>query len=109
VLKKDLYIVRPVLAAQWVAERATPPPMRIGELLQMIADRPAVTAAVVDLIATKKAGGEVGLGDRIPVLDDFLSTELTRLQTIAPAASDAYDVAPLDALFRKLIGAAKAV
>ena len=81
-IKKYFYGIRPILAARWVAEKRTAPPMMFEELMD--AQLPeALRPAVQDLLKLKKETSELGAGSHIPVLDAFISEQLESLKTIA--------------------------
>ena len=74
-LKKYFYALRPLLACEWVADRKSPPPMRFEELKE--AYLPDKYLEIVDnLVARKKATGEMGTEKKDPVLDEYLTGRL---------------------------------
>lgn len=77
-LKKYFYVLRPILACQWVLERATMAPIRFAELIDALLDgrlRPVVD----DLLARKRLAVESDEIGRVPELDGFIETQLTTL------------------------------
>lgn len=78
-LKKYLYVVRPLLSLQAVINDGGPPPMQIESLLAT-ADIPHdVDEAIEELLATKRSIPELGVGLRIPAIDDWASSAIERL------------------------------
>jgi hypothetical protein len=72
ILKKYLYIVRPLLNILWLRERRTIPPISMIEILNGVAIESSVRAAIDRIVEQKRAGMELGRGAKIPVLDRFL-------------------------------------
>jgi predicted nucleotidyltransferase len=70
--KRYLYVVRPLLAVALLARGEWPPPMAIGALLDSAQLTPDQRGAIDALIEEKRAGGELGEGPRIEVLDDWI-------------------------------------
>lgn len=104
-IKKYFYMLRPLLAARWIAQHQSVPPMEFAPLLTLLDDQPKISAAIADLLQRKQVTDEQVPIPRIAVLDHFLREELARLQTVAkklPAAQG--DSATLDALFRQILG-----
>ncbi len=65
-LKKFFYVLRPLLAARWIAERRTVPPMAFAPLRVMLED-PDVSRAVDELVLRKREVAE-GHVEQIPAL-----------------------------------------
>lgn len=78
-LKKYLYALRSVLAVRYLEAGRGVPPIRFQDLLDAVAPAP-VKAAAEDLVARKARTPELGLGEPIPVLGDFIRGELARLE-----------------------------
>ena len=78
-IKKYFYGLRPILAARWVAEKRTAPPMMFEDLVE--AQLPQqLLPAVKDLLEIKKQTSELGTGPRIPELDAFITEQLEALK-----------------------------
>ncbi len=56
-LKKLFYVIRPVLAANWIMEYKTIPPMDIPKLLVMVKDD-AIKAKILTLLKMKDSANE---------------------------------------------------
>lgn len=63
--KKCLYVLRAVLAAQWVAEARTPPPVPFAELMPLVTD-PDLRREIDALLRVKAAGVREGRVSRQP-------------------------------------------
>lgn len=106
--KKPLYVLRPLLAARWVMERNTPPPMRFTELAQ--AYLPAEMKPIVDeLLRIKREVPELAQIPVIPELNAYLVRETEALSALALALpkEESAPWEPLNALFLDLINACK--
>ncbi|QTD45315.1 nucleotidyltransferase domain-containing protein [Ottowia testudinis] len=100
--KKYLYVLRPLLAARWIAAHdAGAPPMRFAELAEQVLDA-GRDAALIDeinrLLEVKMRAGEAATSARWTGLHEFITRELAHhadhpLQAPAPRA----DVRELDA------------
>lgn len=106
-LKKYFYVIRPLLSLLSVVRTPGPPPMDIDPLLAA-ADLPQdLMAAVAALLEKKRITPELGLGARIPVIDDWATATL---ETCAPEHLDLSDEPDRDGrdaadhLFRQTVG-----
>lgn len=108
-LKRYFYVMRPLLALEWVVARRAPPPMRIQELLAAH-PLPADTAlAFGELMEAKRIAPEVGTGPRLAALDAWIAPRLSAVPAVASDGDGRLDDtarAKADAVFRMLIGAA---
>lgn len=77
-LKKYLYVLRPLLAAQWIARGLGMPPMRFADLVDVLVDDEALLEEIRHLLDIKMRAGEAEISPRWPVIHAFLSDELER-------------------------------
>lgn len=79
--KKYFYILRPLLAAKWVAIYGCPPPMLFEELAadQLRAD---LKPLVCELVRKKRETPELGRISRIAALDEYIASLLDELQDL---------------------------
>lgn len=98
-VKKYFYVLRPVLACIWIESDLGIVPMEFETLVKNIVKEKDLKEAISSLLKKKKAGNELDTGDRIPVISDFLSSQIQRLsaKNERPALSENYD--KLDNLF----------
>jgi predicted nucleotidyltransferase len=84
-LKKYLYITRPLLCCRWIERDPTagPPPMPFMDALHAAVVPDEVKAALVDLVARKKAAEEIDEGAAVPCINHFIDGELSRLKIVA--------------------------
>ena len=102
--KKYFYVLRPLLAIQWIEQGYGVAPTAFGTLVERLVMSPALKTAIEDLILQKRAGAELDEGPRIPAISDFIEAEIARheaqeerYKTNAPP----YEV--LDQLFREAL------
>ena len=77
--KKYFYVLRPVLACQWILDQGTHPPMLFSELME--AELPAeLTGAVKQLLEIKVNSPEVKLIPRIPEINEYLDESILRMK-----------------------------
>ena len=103
--KKYLYVLRPLLAARWIEQNRGPVPMPFADLFVTLGPEHApVRQAIDELVAEKRAGGELGAGPPVAVLDEFIHPEHARLQAVGETLPKSKpDRAALDALFRRTV------
>jgi len=104
--KKYFYVLRPVLACNWVLNRQTPPPMLFDELAA--AELPEVLKADVDrLLDLKMNSPEVKEIPRIDALNEYLDREIilvkNRIKELAKEQNNSWQA--LDDLFLKTLDA----
>lgn len=76
-LKKYFYVLRPLLAIRYIEQGRGIPPVPFEDLVEAAAPDP-IRGAVAGLLALKRGTPELGLGDPIPEIGDFIESELRR-------------------------------
>ena len=76
-LKKYFYVLRPLLAIRYLEDRRGIPPVQFEALVEAVAPRELRTS-IQALLALKRNTEELGLGDPIPEIGDFIEAELAR-------------------------------
>jgi uncharacterized protein len=102
-IKKYFYALRPLLAAQWIIERNTVPPMVFDKLRTLVTDN-KWQQTVDDLMVQKQAANEKHTIPAIPLLQDWIADMMARCKEKAdqlPALQ--HDTSALNILFRKFI------
>ncbi|MCP4425198.1 MAG: nucleotidyltransferase domain-containing protein [Chloroflexi bacterium] len=100
-LKKYFYVLRPLLAIQWIEQGYGVAPTAFGTLVDRVITSPELKAEIERLVEQKRRGAELAHGPRIPIISAFIESELARLEVFEkqykpnPAPVDV-----LDALFR---------
>lgn len=78
-VKKYFYVLRPLLAAQWVLETGSPPPMLFSELVD--AELPEELKAEVErLLKIKVHEPEIKKIPRVDWLNEYLESEIIRMK-----------------------------
>ena len=98
--KKYFYVLRPVLACQWILDRGTPPPMLFSELLK--AELPVELIDVVNqLLELKMNSPEIKLIKRISEINEYLDESIPRIKSAVRLLDDSYtpDWSELNQLF----------
>jgi uncharacterized protein len=104
-LKKYLYVLRPLLAAQWVAQGRGVAPMRFMDLVEGLVIDADVRLAIEQLLHLKRQASESAVGPPVPALQAFIAQ---KLDTLADTSLPLHAVpsAPLnDLLYRTVVGA----
>jgi len=99
-LKKYLYVLRPICACRWIERGLGPVPMEFSKLVNKTIDDVMLRFAIADLVVRKRNGEELDRAPRVPVISEFVESELARLADIEPEKTDPLPVTELDAFFR---------
>ena len=108
-LKKYFYVLRPLLAIRYIEQGKGIPPVRFEALVEAVAPkdlRPSIAA----LLELKRNTEELGLGDPIPEIGEFIASELERHGTLfsgqgRPDLLENHRIREeLNAVFREAIG-----
>lgn len=103
-LKKYFYVLRPLLAARWVKKTGGAAPIEFEKLLALLEDEPAVLSEVCRLLELKRNTPELGCAAAVPILNDFIETELSTAPTEVPEKSRSPQVVDrLNELFRHVL------
>ena len=104
-IKKYFYVIRPILACKWIEERQTVPPIGFHELVEAMITDNDLKSEIELLLQRKMAGDEMDLEPRIQLINDFLESEMIRLEAYAKTVSGQIDdpTETLNKLFRKTL------
>lgn len=104
-IKKYFYVLRPILACKWIEEYKTVPPIDFVELVDTLVPKGELRTDIEHLLTRKMAGDELDIEPRIQIINDFLDSEMTRLEayikTISVEVED--PTKKLDELFRNTL------
>lgn len=78
-LKKYLYVLRPLLAVQWIDEYRSMPPMRFAELAQATISDETLRDEINRLLAVKMRVGETEHGPRWPAIHAYIEGMLAQV------------------------------
>lgn len=103
-LKKYLYVLRPLLACRWLQRHRSQVPVRFDALVDACLTEPDAVAATHDLLARKRAGGELEDGPPIPglrrLIDDWVANPG---EAPVAAVREAQEAELLDLYFRWMV------
>jgi predicted nucleotidyltransferase len=97
-LKKYLYVLRPLLAAQWIDTGRGLPPMRFAELAETLVDDASLRDEINQLLEFKMRAGESEHGVRYPRIHAFIEERLAVEERVTTAIEMDADTAILDML-----------
>jgi predicted nucleotidyltransferase len=100
-VKKYLYVLRPLLAARWIEQARSLPPVLFDSLVAIVGDLGPLFDEIASLLALKAVTSEVGSGPRRPVLDAFAESEMRRLAELRLPSAPPIEFEELDAFFRR--------
>lgn len=101
--KKYLYVLRPVLACQYIEKHKVWPPMAFQNLVDSASLSDQLLRGIEELLAKKMAGSEFTTGPVNPVLHEFVVAELDRLMLLSLETDSNPDQAPLNELLRATV------
>lgn len=79
-VKKYFYVLRPLLAINWLEQGLGVVPTEFKVLVDNTVESSALKAAIEALVTAKEQGQELDDGPRIPVISDFITAEIARLE-----------------------------
>ena len=79
-LKKYFYVLRPVLACQWVLSGHGQPPMAFAKLLDGLVPNGALRLEIEELLRLKMAAEEMAMGPARPEINEYLSRSLQLIE-----------------------------
>jgi predicted nucleotidyltransferase len=107
--KKYLYVLRPLLAIQWIERQFGVVPTEFGTLVERLVPGGALRSAIDDLIERKRLGSEISRGPKIAPIGDFIEAELERHESnLALPIGSPPTAEELDAIFREALESAPA-
>lgn len=102
--KKYFYMLRPVLACNWIEQDLGPVPMEFEVLVDRIVEDRGLKNEIKELIKRKREGEELAWGPKIPAISEFLTREIERLSSGEFGhKKHRPDIEKLNNLFRKAL------
>lgn len=105
-IKKYFYVLRPILACEWMERYGSIPPMEFDHLVEAILPSDSELREVIrELLVRKRAGDELDFEPKIQVIHDYIEEKLFHLQRLTATLTHGHDVADeqLDTLFRSAL------
>lgn len=102
--KKYFYVLRPILAMQWIENGYGVAPTAFGDLVSRLVTNTVLRAEIDKLIEEKRQGAELDKGPRIAAISDFIESELERWDRNGISGKQPHvAVDQLDDLFRNAL------
>jgi len=98
--KKYFYVLRPVLAMQWIEQDLGVVPTDFNILVQRLVQDPVLLGDIQILLQKKMAGAELQSGPRIESISSFIEAELLRFAGMERAREARAPISVLDDLFQ---------
>ncbi|MCK5826940.1 nucleotidyltransferase domain-containing protein, partial [Candidatus Bipolaricaulota bacterium] len=100
--KKYFYVLRPILAVNWMEKGCENVPADFKTLVSGIVPPGTLRDAITAVVKEKASGGEMTRGPRVSEIDDFVAAELERLENSpSDRAPSLPPVDTLNELFRQ--------
>jgi predicted nucleotidyltransferase len=74
--KKYFYVLRPVLACDWIKEKNTFPPIEFQDLVDSQVEDENIKTEIAELLKRKMAGDELKEEPKIEILNEFLEEKI---------------------------------
>lgn len=104
-VKKYFYVLRPILACQWIEKNNSIPPVEFRKLLLLQAKDRALKNTIEKLLKRKMEGDELGIGPKIPILNKFLEERIDYFKDYVKEAAFQKKLDPeqLNRLFKDIL------
>ncbi|MBK9318550.1 MAG: nucleotidyltransferase domain-containing protein [Bacteroidetes bacterium] len=104
-VKKYFYVLRPILACDWIKQTNSMPPMEFHQLLDNQVSDMNIKTEIQKLLKRKMAGEEFNLEPKIQILNDFLEQKIEFYNNYVKSIvqNTPPDTAKLDELFKETI------
>jgi predicted nucleotidyltransferase len=104
-IKKYFYVLRPILACQWIERYNTVPPIEFQTLVEELLEEGVLKQEILTLLARKISGVELNLEPKVIAINDFLEKEIIRLEEYTKTLKGSKeDMTPiLDGVFRNVL------
>ena len=102
-MKKYFYVIRPLLAAKWILDRRTSPPMLFDDLVEAELDT-SLRPELDRLLEMKKTMPEMGKAPRIESLNKYIENIMPEMKQLADHEEDiTVEWAPLNEVFLNVL------
>ena len=102
VLKKYLYVLRPILACVWIMQKHTVPPTEFSKLVEEVLPD-ELKPSVNELLEVKMKSSEKNKGSRIPQIDSFIEAKLNEATMFPVVDEEQENYKKLDKLFLEIV------
>ena len=102
--KKYFYVLRPALAIHWVRSNpGTTPPMNLQSLVEGLPVSREMITAIDKLLRLKSQAKEIGVGERVAVIDAYIMDQIAWAQSVDKTGPDPTVAEDAEALFRSIV------
>lgn len=105
-IKKYFYVLRPILACEWMKQWNSMPPMEFERLMNaVIPEQSELKETIEHLLIRKKAGDELDYEPKISVIHDYLEERIRYFEGITASFKQAsgFPEQQIDSLFREAL------
>ncbi|WP_010277957.1 nucleotidyltransferase domain-containing protein [Paenibacillus senegalensis] len=105
-LKKYFYVLRPILACEWIEQYSELPPMRFQALVErLVPEGSELHSAIQTLLARKITGEELDYEPRVDCINEFVEERIAYFEKHASAmeTAEGNQDQQLDELFRSVV------
>lgn len=105
-IKKYFYVLRPILACEWIERYQSMPPIQFDLLVERLVPSDSELKVVIEqLLERKKAGDELDYEPRINPINEYLEQHIAYFENAASAVptSEGWRDEELDELFRSAL------
>ena len=104
-VKKYFYVLRPILACDWIIHTNSMAPMEFQKLVDKQVKDPAVLTEIQNLLARKMAGEELNEEPKNQILNDFVEQKILFYKDYVKSLGqiDPPDTAKLNELFKEIL------
>lgn len=103
-IKKYFYVLRPLLSIMWLEQYKQPAPMEFHRLRKLIQHNEVINHEISLLLQRKKISQEKEIAPAIKALNDFIESELARLETLnVDQEDDERSINGLNELFAEIL------
>lgn len=102
-VKKYFYVLRPLMAAKWILDKKSAPPMLFDDLVAAELEDD-LKPGLMRLLELKKTLPEMGMAPKIQILNDYIERVMPEIKSIAESVEDTSpDWAAIDELFLRMV------
>lgn len=102
-LKRYFYMLRPVLACMWIDQGFGIAPISFHTLLDRLIPSGDLRKAIDRLLADKESGVELDEGPQIPIISDFIVSQMEKFTEATKETQFTKEWGPLDDTFRAML------
>lgn len=103
-LKKYFYVLRPLLSILWMEKEGIPAPIEFDTLRVLVKSDAELNDAITALIERKKLALEKEIAPAVPVINEFIISQLDRLESYSGTElGKSFDYGALNNLFHRVI------